>query len=165
MCTTFARSPSEISTVTGDFTLLTVQFPSHRGSSLPAVGTDIHTRSPALNHPLQNAVIVFFLPVCRLCNVGPTRSCCSVIFACSTSWDVAPTLWRGSRCLAGSAFCTSARMGTYQWCCVWQFCVCTGPVAAYSEIEGHRIYIRFVLEFLSLISYKKVTQYPFLKLS
>ena len=35
----------------------------------------------------------------------------------------------------------------------------------YPEIEGHRIYIRFVLVFLSLISYKKGTQYPFLKLS
>ena len=45
--TTFVRSPSVISTVTDDFMLLTIQFPSHRGSSLLAVGTDNHTKSQA----------------------------------------------------------------------------------------------------------------------
>ena len=59
--------PSEISTVTGDFTLLTIQFLSHGGSSLPAVGTDNQTWFPLL---CRMPVVVHFLPVCRLHDVS-----------------------------------------------------------------------------------------------
>ena len=94
MCTTFVRSPSEIFTVNGDFALLTVQFPSHRGSNLPAVGTDNSTRplsacvqTPQCEPP-PGPVAQLSLPA-----VLPGRMWLHTLWL--------HTLWRGSRYLAG----------------------------------------------------------------
>ena len=79
-------SPSVISTVCGDFTDFIRHLPSQWGSSLPAVGIDRHTLSPAVKWrslEVLSECVFYMLAASALC--VSTRSCSLANLDCSTA--------------------------------------------------------------------------------